>query len=86
MAPNDFNAMCEGYENKQHSAAELMRQQTYMIVSPYLQKGTGYHSFKNMWKFTWEKNNVRPVQVLSSEQIESIKANHQRIIDKNKKK
>jgi hypothetical protein len=81
MAPRDFYAMCEGYENKQHAHQELVRMQTYMIVSPYLPKGSNYGSFKNMWQFGWERQNMPKLIMPGKEEMEQIRVNHQRILE-----
>jgi len=68
--------LCEGYENKKHAEQELMRQQTYMMVSPYMKQGTGYNKFKNGWQFSWETINIPEFKQPSTEEIEALKARH----------
>jgi hypothetical protein len=87
MAPNDFNALCEGYENKQHAQQELLRMQTYMLLSPYMKQGSGYDSFKRQWQFGWERKQQVKIEMPSAEKMEEIRINHQRVLDtvKNKK-
>lgn len=76
MRPADFNALCEGYENKKHAEQELMRQQTFIMVSPYMDKGAGYSRFKNKWRFGWEENDLPELQQLTAAEIEAIKLRH----------
>lgn len=72
--------MCEGYENKKRSEQDLMRQQTYMIVSPYMKEGTGYDRFKRGWQFGWEQIELPLQKPLSTEEIEAIKLRHAKYI------
>ena len=80
MSPADFNAMCEGYENKKHAEQELMRQQTFILVSPYMDKGAGYSRFKSRWRFGWEENEIPEFKPLSTEEIEAIKERHKKYL------
>ncbi len=68
--------MCEGYENKKHAEQELMRQQTFIIVSPYMDKGAGYQRFKNKWRFGWEQYEVIEYKPLTNDEIEAILIRH----------
>lgn len=85
MSPKDFNAIAEGYENKKHAEQELMRQQTFLIVSPYMDKGSGYSKFKRGWRFGWEENNMPEIKPLSLEEIEQIKLRHSKYLKPKKK-
>ena len=78
MSPADFNALQEGYENKKHAEQELMRQQTYMIMSVHLdpKKPVGYDRFKKSWRFGWEEYNTPQFKQLTGEEIEAIKLRH----------
>jgi hypothetical protein len=80
MSPADFNALCEGYENKKHAEHELMRQQTFVLVSPYMDKGSGYERFKARWRFGWENVSVPELQPLTEQEIEAIKERHSKFI------
>ena len=80
MSPADFNAMAEGYENKKHAEQELMRQQTFIIVSPYMTKGAGYDRFKRRWQFGWENEGMPKVRELTEEEIEAIKLRHSKYL------
>lgn len=87
MAPRDFYAIVEGYENKKAERDELLRVQTYILVSPYMQKGAGYNSFKRSFPLSHDER-AEPTgpKVLPKEEIEQIKANHSKYLDKAKKK
>jgi hypothetical protein len=63
-----------------------MRQQTYMLVSPYMQKGSSYSSFKNQWKFSWEQQHYHKIEMPTAEEIEQIKTNHAKILKEAKTK
>jgi hypothetical protein len=84
MRPVDFYALVDGYENKKHEWQELMRQQTYILCSPYMPKGGSYHTFKNNWRFGWERNDVI-IKQPTPEEIELIKKNHARILANKRK-
>lgn len=53
-----------------------MRQQTFIMVSPYMDKGGGYERFKNDWRFGWEENSRPQFKPLTVEEIEAIKEQH----------
>ena len=53
-----------------------MRQQTFILVSPYMQKGAGYDRFKSRWRFGWEQVNIPELKQLTAEEIETIKSRH----------
>jgi hypothetical protein len=72
--------MAEGYENKKHKEQELMRQQTFILVSPYMDKSSGYHLFRDRWRFGWEQDNTPEFKPLSDEEIEAIKMRHQKYL------
>lgn len=76
MSLGDFNALCEGYENKKHAEQELMRQQTFLMVSPYMDKGSGYEKFKRNWRFDWEIINLPEIRQPTAQEIETLKARH----------
>jgi hypothetical protein len=57
-----------------------MRQQTFMMVSPYMKEGTGYNKFKNGWQFGWETINIPEFKPLTIEQVEAIKQQHSKYL------
>ena len=57
-----------------------MRQQTFIMVSPYMDKGSGYDRFKNRWRFGWETINIPEIQQLTPEQVEAIKNRHSKYL------
>lgn len=58
-----------------------MRQQTFILVSPYMEKNAGYSKFKNKWKFSWEESAAaEEVKVLSTEEINAIKSRHNKYV------
>lgn len=59
-----------------------MRQQTFILVSPYMDKGSGYPKFKNKWKFNWEQDNTPEIKILSTDEMEAIKQRHSKYIKK----
>lgn len=87
MAPRDFYAIIEGYENKQKEEQELLRIQTFILVSPYMQKGAGgYNAFKKSFPLRHDER-TDPVEpkMMSAEEINKIKANHSKYLVKAKK-
>lgn len=62
-----------------------MRQQTFIMVSPYMDKGNGYEKFKRRWQFGWEQIDLPLQKPLSTEEIEAIKSRHAKYIKPKKK-
>ena len=58
----------------------MMRQQTFITVSPYLDKASGYEKFKNRWRFGWETVNIPEMPMLTSEEVEAIRERHSKFI------
>jgi len=58
----------------------MMRQQTFITVSPYLDKASGYEKFKNRWRFGWETVNIPEMQKLTPEEVEAIRERHSKFI------
>jgi hypothetical protein len=57
-----------------------MRQQTFILVSPYMDKGGGYELFRSRWRFGWETVNVPEFEPLTEEEIEAIKTRHMKYL------
>ena len=87
MAPADFNALCEGYENKKRADREYSRQQTFMIVSPYMdkKKGDNYNRFKRNWPHPWEQAEAPEIKTLTQDEAKAIIERHKKYIKPKKK-
>jgi len=58
----------------------MMRQQTFITVSPYLDKASGYEKFKNRWRFGWETVKIPEMKELTAEEAQSIAERHSKFI------
>lgn len=86
MLPRHYYAKIEGYNNRRKHEAEILRQQAFIITSPYLKEGSSYNYFKSVWPLWFDEIIDEKIPELTGEQLKAIKEQHKQIIAKKKKK
>ncbi len=86
MLPKHYYAKVEGHNNRKQHEAEILRQQAFIIVSPYLKEGSNYNSFKSIWPLWFEERIELIIPEFSEEDLLKHKQRHKEIVERKKKK